>query len=166
MEKVYARFLTPVIKTDPNKTVIRVGGLSLQYVEYDENTTKRLIEEASCYEVCNHNYYFHEDDVYNTSNKSTSRHGVLVPRLASISSMVYSTNEPQVDCLIINEQFAGVVVYVEQKGGNGWNNYSNYNYAILSIDGKVVGNNTATYSYYGEDSSTEDTRTYTLHKIK
>lgn len=166
MEKTYARFLSPVSKVDNSKTVIYVGGLSLQYVEYDEETTKRLLLEASKYEVCNYIVYSHENDVYNTSEKSENRYGVEVPKLASISSMVYSTDEPQVDCLVIGGQFVGVVVYVEEVGGNGWNNYRNYNYAILYTDGTIVGNNTASYCYSGEDSSRDDSRTYTLHKIK
>ena len=164
--KTYVRFLSPVGKIDSTKTLIQVDGLNLQYVEFDEETTKRLLEEASHYKVCNSRSYSYENDDYNHSERSTSYYGHQVDKLLSMSSMSYYTDEPRVDCLIINKEFVGVVLLIKEEGGNGWNNYSYNKYAILYADGKVVGSNESSYSFHGESSSREVSNHYTLHKIK
>ena len=166
IDRINARFLVPVVKPDPNKRTIRTEEMVLQYAEFNEETTKRLLEEAACYEVCNFNCYSYENDVYNDSHSSVKSYGVRVDKLASISSMCYSTNEPQADCLIMGGQFVGVVVKVVREGGNGWSNYRYENYAVLYTDGRISGSNTASYSFAGEESSRDDERTYTLHRLK
>ena len=79
--------------------------------------------------------------------------------------MMYCTDEPQVDCLIIGGQFVGVVVLIKKVGGNGWSNYAQTNYAVLYTDGRIVGDNTSSYNYSGESSSRDDETTYYLHKL-
>lgn len=165
IEKTYARFLTPVSEPVAGKKILKTEEYSLQYVEYDEETTKQLLEEASKYYVGKNKSYSYENDVYNTQSSSTSYSGIRADKLISISSMMYSTDEPQADCLIIDGHFAGVVVLIEQKGGNGWSNYCYTNYAVLYTDGRISGNNVSCYSFNGEDSSREDTNRYTLHKV-
>ena len=166
MEKIKARFLTP-ISNENEKAYIKTEGYSLKYVTFDEETTKRLLEEASCYEVCDFNIYIFANDVVDEKTKQIRTYGTEVPKLTSISSPMYSTDElPLADMLIIDGHFAGVVVKVVQEGGNGWSNYRREYYPILFIDGKVLGTTEAHYSYSGEDYDREITNNYSLHKIK
>lgn len=163
---IYARFMEFVDVPQKGKGSIKTSNFTVQYVDYDEETTKRLLEEASHYEVCNHEVYDHYDDVYNTEDHVITRHGKQVDQLISISSMRCFSDEPQVDCLIVDGHFAGVVILVEEIGGNSWNTYHYNYYSILYTDGRIVGTNKYSYCFTGEDSSREETRTYTLHKIK
>ena len=67
--------------------------------------------------------------------------------------MTYSSDEPRADMVVFNGQFMGVIAYVQYKGGNGFDNYDTSGYTLFSIDGSILGNNKALYSYSGGSSS-------------
>ena len=163
-EKTLIKFLTPVNKGENGK--IRTSEFLLKYIEYDEETTKRLHEQMAEYEVYVSNSYKYEDDDYGTTKYGSSSKSIRVDKLTSNSSMMYSTDEPQADALVIGGQFLGVVIPVFERGGNGWSNYDNSSYCILYTDGRISGSNKSYYSYSGESSSKDDDYTYTLQKVK
>lgn len=166
IEKIYARFLRPVSVPEKGKKTVYAEDLILQYVEYGEATTARLKKEAAKYEVCSDNDYTYEYDEDDYPTRGSKRTIFEVEKLVSLSSGCYSTDEVRADILIVRGHFAGVVVYTDRRGGNGWNNYSESGYAILYKDGRIVGNNVSSYSYSGASSSKDDEYTYTLRKKK
>ena len=166
IEKIYARFLRPVSVPEKGKRTIYTDELTLQYAEYGEKATARLQKEAAKYEVCSDNDYSYEYDEDDYPTRGSKRKLFEVEKLVSLSSGCYSTDEVRADILIVRGHFAGVVVYTERRGGNGWNNYSENGYAVLYKDGRIVGNNVSSYSYSGASSSKDDEYTYTLRKKK
>ena len=152
-DKVYARFLSPVITPDTHKTVIKVGGKPFQYADLDENTAKGVLEQASLYLFRNsykHEYEYDEDP---RPTISTGVKNYEIKNLISISSMTYFSDEPRADMVVLHGQFIGVIAYVESKGGNGFDNYNQSGYTFFGTDGSVLGNNINLYSYSGETSS-------------
>ena len=163
MEKVYARFLTKM-KEDNGQGKIRLGGVVLQYTEFDEQTTAMLKEEMSEYEVVVDEDYSYEYDEDDHPTYGSDRKVVDVDKVVSLTSGWYSSSDPRGDCLIVGGHFAGVVLYLENTGGNGWSNYNDKWYAVLYADGRIEGENSCHYSFNGESSSKEYEYEYTLRK--
>ena len=85
--------------------------------------------------------------------------------MLSISSPVYSTSEPQLDILIVDGEFAGVVIKVTQTSQSTWSSDKETFYCILYKDGTKAGNNKGYFSSSLEDSSSDNEWEYYLHKI-
>ncbi len=166
MAKIYARFLTPVAKPESGKTKIVTQEFTLQYAEFDEQTTLRIKQEMAKYEICVDKDYSYEYDEDDYPSRGSSRKVVPIEKVVSLSSGFYSTDEPRGDCLIIGGQFVGVVLGVEKKGGNGWSNYFDSWYCVLYTDGRISGENTGEYCFSGESSSKEEEYTYTIREAK
>ncbi len=164
MDKVYARFLTPVMMPDATKRIIRVKGKPFQYVDLDEKTKAQVLEDASLYlfNDCYEYEYEYDDDPRPTISRGVKNYELK--NLISISSMTYSSDEPRADMVVFNGQFMGVIAYVQYKGGNGFDNYDTSGYTLFSIDGSILGNNKALYSYSGGSSSKCYEDVYTLIK--
>jgi len=163
--KTYARFLVPVRKPEGGKAKFITEEFTLQYADFDEKTVMRLREEMACYEIYVGNSYTYEYDDDDGPTHGYSSKSVPIEKMVSLSSGLYSTSDPRGDCLILGGHFAGVVIYVEERGGNGWSNYDRSGYTVLYTDGRIVGNNVSSYSFYGESSSKEDEYTYTLCEV-
>lgn len=163
-DKIYARFLTPVMTPDANKRTIKVAGKPFQYADLDENTAKMVLEQASLYSLKDR--YSHEleydDDPY--PSKSSGVKEFELARLTSISSTTYSTDVPQGDLVVMGGVFMGVIIAISCKGGNGWDNYNSSGYTFFGTDGTVLGNNKSVYSYSGETSSKYYEDVYSLVK--
>ena len=161
IEKTYARFLTPVGNSIEGKKYV-TEEYTLQYADFDTEVIARIREQMADYEVVfDKDYsYEYEDDDYPT--RGYDRKVVDVGELISLSSGMYSTDDARGDVLVIDGRFAGVVVNLEEVGGNGWSNYQRSWYAVLYTDGRISGKNEGHYSFYGESSSKENTYTYTL----
>ena len=152
-EKIYARFLSPVTMPDASKTVIKVNGKPFQYVDLDENTAKSVLEQASLYLFSDSYTYEYE---YDDDPRPTVSRGVKnyeIKNLISISSTTYCSDEPRADMVVLNGQFIGVIAYVKNKGGNGFDNYDTSGYTFFTTDGLILGNRINLYSYSGETSS-------------
>lgn len=163
-DKIYARFLTPVMTPDYTKKVIKVKGKPFQYVDLDENTAKQVLEDASLYLFSSS--YKHELE-YDEDPRPSVYTGVKnfeIKTLISLSSSTYCTDEPRADMVVLNGQFIGVISYVENKGGNGFDNYDTSGYTFFGTDGSILGNNVNLYSYSGETSSKSYEDVYRLVK--
>ncbi len=163
-DKIYARFLTPVMTPDYTKKVIKVKGKPFQYVDLDENIAKQVLEDASLYFF--EDSYVHEYEYDEDPHPTTSR-GIKnfeIKNLISLSSSTYYTDEPRADMVVLNGQFIGVISYVENKGGNGFDNYDTSGYTFFGADGSLLGNNVNLYSYSGETSSKSYEDVYRLVK--
>ena len=166
MGRINARFLSPKsILTPGVKGLITDEGMRVEYVEYDEETTKKILEEASRYVVRRTGKYYREDNVYNTEMSGNSDYGYVLKDMASISSSWYSTDEPRLDLLVINKEFVGVVILITNTIQDTWNKQCKENYCVLYKDGQVFGNNKGSFYSTLENSSDDDVWTYYLKEL-
>ena len=166
MEKTYARFVTPKQEQTPgSRSLITDEGIRVEYVNYDEETTNKFLEQASHYRVRNSYRYYREDDIHNDITSGTSNRGFIIEKMCSISTMMYSTNEPRLDILVVDGEFAGVVILITRTSQSTWRETCEENYCVLYKDGKVVGNNKGYFYSALEDSSRDDEWEYYLANI-
>ena len=159
MEKIYARFLAPSI----GKCYLTAQGIKLAYADFDEETTKKLIEQANEWVVVEDYLAKYVND-YGADESGSSTNFFALPKMTSISSPTYSTNEVVGDILVENGKVAGAVIKLKTEGGSAFDNYNYIHYCILLTDGTVLGNPTSSYCYVGEDSDHERTKTYVMIK--
>ena len=84
--------------------------------------------------------------------------------MASAFSPCYSTSEPQVDILVAGKSFAGVVIKMRESGGSTWSSYCREWFVFHYTDGTVEGKNRSENCVYTEDNTSEDVKSYYLHK--
>ena len=162
MGKKYTAFLTPAspgegfnIQTDEHR---------LKYIELDEKTREAVLSEASLYTVQASvtRSYEYDDDDYPSRSYDSYTAGPL--ELVSLSSPLYSTNDVLADILVIDGEFAGIVVKHRKWGGSGWSNYDYSWYTVIYKDGRISGTNLSEYSFSGSSSSKEEETVYYLNK--
>ena len=163
MERLTARFVTT---SKPSNYVesLRLDGITLYRVEYGEEDTQRILAESDEYFVSIFNSYHYENDIYGTVKKGEGYGEFAIKKMASAFSPCYSTDEPQVDILVAGKSFAGAVVKMSESGGSTWSSYRREWFVIHYTDGSVEGKNRSESSVYTEDNSSEDVRSYYLHK--
>ena len=164
MEKTYARFLVEVDeKKEPDRGT-KIGPYKLTYGRLDEKTAEQVKKQMAEYTLSVYERYEteYDDDDYPSVSHDYKR--FELENIVSLSSGCYSTDEAQGDILVLNGQFAGVVIKARRWGGNGFSNYDDWWYCILQADGTIVGKNESEYSFYGSSSSKERSWEYTLVK--
>ncbi len=152
-DKIYARFLTPVMVEDSSKPTIKVAGKPFQYTSLNEVTAKCVLEQASLYYLSDSYRYEYEYDEDPSPTVSTGTKNFEIATLVSNSSSTYSTDAPTADMVVINGQFIGVILYLRRSGGNGFSNYNSSGYTFFNVDGTILGDNKASYYFSGESSS-------------
>ncbi len=163
MERLNARFVTI---SQPSNFVkaLKLKDITLYWVEYDEETTKRILAESDEYFVSIFSSYYHENDVYGEVKKGEGYGEFAIKKMASSFSPCYSTSEPQVDILVAGKSFAGVVIKMSEENGSSWSSYKQEWFVIHYLDGSVEGKNRSERNVYTEDNSSEDITSYYLHK--
>ncbi len=163
MERLNARFVT-LSRPSNYVKAIQLKDITLYWVEYDEETTKRILAESDEYFVSIFSSYYHENDVYGEVKKGAGYGEFAIKKMASSFSPCYSTSEPQVDILVAGKSFAGVVIKMSEDSGSTWSSYSQEWFVIHYTDGSVEGKNRSEKYVYTEDNSSEDVKSYYLHK--
>ena len=163
MEQLTARFVTTA---KPNNYIesLQLNGITLYRVEYGEEDTERILAESDEYFVSIFSSYYYENDVHGDVKKGERYGEFVIKKMASAFSPCYSTNEPQVDILVVGKSFAGVVIKMCESGGSTWSSYSREWFVIHYTDGSVEGQNRSEHCVYTEDNTSEDTKSYYLHK--
>ena len=163
MEKLTARFVT-TSKPDNYVKALQLNGITLYWVEYGEEDTKRILAESDEYFVSIFSSYFYENNVYGDVKKGEGYGEFAIRKMASAFSPCYSTSEPQVDILVAGRSFAGAVIRMRESGGSTWSSYSREWFVIHYTDGSVEGKNRSENCVYTEDNTREDVKSYYLHK--
>ena len=163
MERLTARFLTA---SKPEKYVksVQLDGVTLYWVEYGEEDTKRILAESDEYFVSVFSSHFYENDVHGDVKRGEGWGEFEIKKMASVFSPCYSTSEPQVDILVAGKAFAGVVITMRESGGSTWSSYSREWFVFHYTDGSLEGRNRSESAVYTEDNSSEVVKSYYLHK--
>lgn len=163
MERLNARFVTTSQPSNYVKS-LQLNGVTLYWVEYDEEDAKRILAESDEYFVSVFSSHFYENDVYNEKKKGESYGEFTIKKMASSFSPCYSTSEPQVDILVVGKSFAGVVIQMREENGSTWSSYSQKWFVIHYTDGSIEGKNRSEKNVYTEDNTSETINSYYLHK--
>ena len=163
MERLSARFVTT---SRPSNYVeaFRLKDVTLYWVEYDEEDTKRILAESDEYFVSVFSSHYYENDVYGEKKKGEGYGEFAIKKMASSFSPCYSTNEPQVDILVVGKSFAGVVIQMKEESGSTWSSYRQEWFVIHYTDGSVEGKNRSENYVCTEDNTSEQIESYYLHK--
>jgi len=163
MEQLNARFVTTSM---PSKYVEakKLKDVTLYRVEYGEEDTKRILAESDEYFVSIFSSYYYENDVYGEVKKGDGYGEFAIKKMASSFSPCYSTSEPQVDILVVGKSFAGVVIKMSEESGSTWSSCRQEWFVIHYTDGSVEGKNRSEKYVYTEDNTSEDIKSYYLHK--
>ena len=163
MEQLTARFVTTLKPSNYIKS-LQLNGVTLYWVEYGEEDTKRILAESDEYFVSVFSSYHYEKGVYGEVKKGEGHGEFAIKKMASAFSPCYSTNEPQVDILVVGKSFAGVVIKMRESGGSTWSSYSREWFVFHYADGSVEGKNRSENFVYTEDNTRETIKSYYLHK--
>ena len=163
MERLTARFVTTSKPTNYVKS-LQLNGITLYWVEYDEEDAERILAESDEYFVSIFSSYRHENDVYGEVRKGEGYGEFAIRKMASVFSPCYSTNEPQTDILVAGKSFVGVVIKMSESGGSSWSSYCREWFVFHYTDGSVEGKNRSEKAVYTEDNSSEDIKSYYLYK--
>ena len=163
MEKLTARFVTTSKPSNYVKS-LQKDGITLYWVEYNQEDTKRILDESDEYFVSIFSSHYYENDVYGDVKKGENYGEFAIKKMASAFSPCYSTNEPQVDILVIGKSFAGVVIKMRESGGSTWTSYDREWFVIHYTDGTIEGKNRSENYVYTEDNTSESIKSYYLHK--
>ena len=163
MERLNARFVTT---SQPSSYVkaLKLKGITLYWVEYGEEDTKRILAEADEYFVSIFSSYHYENDVYGKVEKGEGYGEFAIRKMASSFSPCYSTNEPQLDILVAGKSFAGVVIQMKEECSSTWSSSREKWFVIHYTDGSVEGKNRSENFVYTEDNTSETIKSYYLHK--
>ena len=163
MEQLTARFVTTA---KPNNYVesLQLNGITLYRVEYGKEDTERILAESDEYFISIFSSYYYENDVHGDVKKGERYGEFAIKKMASAFSPCYSTSEPQVDILVAGRSFAGVVIKMCESGGSTWSSYRREWFVIHYTDGSVEGKNRSESCVYTEDNTSEDIKSYYLHK--
>lgn len=163
MERLSARFVTT---SRPSNYVeaMRLKGITLYWVEYDQEDTERILAESDEYFVSVFSSHFYENDVHGEVKKGEGYGEFTIKQMASSFSPCYATSEPQVDILVMGKSFAGVVIQMREESGSTWSSNREKWFVIHYIDGSIEGKNRSESCVYTEDNTSEDVRSYYLHK--
>ena len=163
MERLTARFVT-TSKPSNYVKALQLNGITLYWVEYDEEDTKRILAESDEYFVSIFSSYHYENDVHGEVKKGEGYGEFAIKKMASSFSPCYSTNEPQVDILVAGKSFAGVVIQMREENGSTWSSYRQEWFVIHYTDGSVEGKNRSENYVCTEDNTSENIESYYLHK--
>ena len=163
MERLNARFVTTSRPSNYVKA-FQLKDITLYWVEYDEEDTKRILAESDEYFVSIFSSYYHENDIYGEKKKGEGYGEFAIKKMASSFSPCYSTNEPQVDILVVGKSFAGVVIQMREENGSPWSSYRQEWFVIHYTDGSIEGKNRSEKYVYTEDNTSENIKSYYLHK--
>ncbi len=166
MEKIRARYLVPTDEVSGKEADIKTKGLSFTYTKISEAQEKRVKKQMSKYLLHVSRCYEYEYDDDDGPSRSYGSKDVEIENLISLSSPMYSTDEPCADIILSGGSFEGVILKATRRGGNGWDNYDEWWYVILYTDGTMLGKNESSYSFHGESSSKDEETTYTLIEKK
>ena len=163
MEQLNARFVTT---SNPGNYVkaLRLKDITLYWVEYGEEDTKRILAESDEYFVSVFSSHYYENDVHGEVKKGEGFGEFEIKKMASSFSPCYSTSEPQVDILVSGKSFAGVVIPMKEENGSTWSSCSQEWFVIHYIDGSVEGKNRSEKYVCTEDNTSEYIKSYYLHK--
>lgn len=165
MEKIKARYLIPLHESNAKSASIQTKGLSFVYATLEEEHEKRIKAQMSEYTLhISGSYEYEYDDDDDGPTRSYGSKDVELSELLSLSSPVYSTDQPRADILVVDGSFVGVILRATSVGGNGWDNYNDWWYCLLYTDGSILGKNESSYSFSGASSSKYEETTYTLRK--
>ena len=163
MERLNARFVTT---SEPSNYVKarRLQDITLYWVEYEEEDAKRILAESDEYFVSVFSSSYYENDVYSDVKKGEGYGEFAIKNMASSFSPCYSTSEPQVDILVVDKSFAGVVIPMKEENGSTWSSHSKEWFVIHYPDGSVEGKNWSVRYVCTEDNTSESIKCYYLHK--
>ncbi len=162
-DKLRGRFVT-TSKPSNYINCMRRNDITIYQVEYDEETTKKILSQAEKYFLSKFSSYYYENDVNGEKKKGECYGGFELNNLISAFSNSYYTDEPQADILVSGREFAGVVVLMQESGGSSWESYNNEWFVIHYLDGSIEGKNRSESATYTEDNSSEDSVSYYLIK--
>lgn len=163
MERLNARFVTTSRPSNYVKA-LQLKDITLYWVEYNEDDTKRILAESDEYFVSIFSSYYYENDVYGEKKKGEGYGEFAIKKMASSFSPCYSTSEPQVDILVSGKSFAGVVIQMREESGSTWSSYRQEWFVIHYPDGSVEGKNRSEKYVCTEDNTSEQIKSYYLHK--
>jgi hypothetical protein len=163
MERLNARFVTTSRPSNYVKA-LQLKDITLYWVEYGEEDTKRILAESDEYFVSVFSSHYYENDVHGEVKKGEGYGEFEIKKMASSFSPCYSTNEPQVDILVAGKSFAGVVIQMKEENGSTWSSYRQEWFVIHYLDGSVEGKNRSEKYVCTEDNTSESIKSYYLHK--
>ena len=163
MEQLNARFVT-ISKPSKYVEALKLKDVTLYWVEYEEEDTKRILAESDEYFVSVFSSHYYENDVYGEVKKGEGYGEFAIKKMASSFSPCYSTCEPQLDILVAGKSFAGVVIQMREENGSTWSSYSQKWFVIHYTDGSIEGKNRSEKYVCTEDNTSEDIKSYYLHK--
>ena len=163
MEQLNARFVT-ISKPSKYVEALKLKDVTLYWVEYEEEDTKRILAESDEYFVSVFSSHYYENDVYGEVKKGEGYGEFAIKKMASSFSPCYSTSEPQLDILVAGKSFAGVVIQMREENGSTWSSYSQKWFVIHYTDGSIEGKNRSEKYVCTEDNTSEDIKSYYLHK--
>lgn len=166
MSNFNSRFLTPVLEIDSSKPIYATQDFVLQPIEYDEITTKKLMEEICKYEISIKNAYCYTYKEDNSVDKNVENITVRLDKLINMKSNKVSTEEPIGDYIIRNGEFLGVVLFLENIEGGGWNNYKDNWYCILYENGRISGDNYCNHYISDKTCKKANSFTYYLQRVR
>lgn len=163
MERLNARFVTTSQPTSYVKA-LKLKDVTLYWVEYSEEDTKRILAESDEYFVSVFSSYYYEKTVYNEEKRGKGYGEFEIKKMASSFSPCYSTGEPRLDILVAGKSFAGVVIQMKEENGSTWSSYSQEWFVIHYTDGSIEGKNRSEKYVCTEDNTSESIESYYLHK--
>jgi hypothetical protein len=164
IETKRALFMELLGSRESDQADINTANLSLKYVELSEEAAARVWEQMAEYRVVMHESYEYEYDEDDYPTRGSDTKIFEVADMVSLKSGCYSTNEVRGDIVLRGGMFAGVILYMYKKGGNGWDNYDYWWYTVMFTDGSRTKDNVSYYSFSGSSSSKYYEYTYTLEK--
>ena len=163
MKLLNARFVT-TSKPSNYVKALRLKDITLYWVEYEEEDTKRILAESDEYFVSIFSSYYYENNVHNEERRGESYGEFTIKKMASSFSPCYSTGEPQLDILVAGKSFAGVVIQMKEENSSTWSSYRQEWFVIHYTDGSVEGRNRSEKYVCTENNTSEDIKSYYLHK--
>lgn len=159
-ERITARFIVP----DSSGPIV-TPAQSFSYFDFDENSAKRISEEASLYEIFVESKGSYEDERENLRTYHTTK-SVSPVEMTSLSSPSHSTADVIGDIIVIGGRFAGVAIRISTSGGGTWDFKTTRSCTAFFKDGKVSGPTKSSYSSSTESHSDDDDTCYTLRLKK
>lgn len=143
---------------------IQSNGFVFDVIELKDEIAEKIKSEAEEWVLEDEWCYEYSDDVYDDSEKSKGLKWIEIfdPKADDFSPSRVLNGEIKI--VVKDDSFFGVVLPVENTGGNGWSGSSHSSYNVQLVDGSASSSGEACYSFSGEDSSKYDEHTYRLKK--
>lgn len=166
IEPVHAQFVTPAENPVTGERVLKTNDFLVRYVSLRPDYRSSIMKEIMQWEISVYHEYDYENDVYNDTEHEEYSKVVPMDQLISRQSATYCTGDVIGDYLIIDGEFAGVVVRTQEERTGSPSYRRSEAFCILYCDGRISGSNTHSDGYTTEDTSRWTTDVFTLRRRK